>query len=88
MFVDRAVAQANASRQPAINALKNILSIRILAFATPAREHCSVASFGEYALCRTFICIVRVFEGWFSLARDVFADWECSESSGGAAIRQ
>lgn len=42
----RTAAQAKESRQPARKALKNILSRRMLAFMTPAREASSVASLG------------------------------------------
>jgi hypothetical protein len=47
VLVLRDAAHANAKIAPAMTELKNILSIRILALLTPAREHCSVASFGE-----------------------------------------
>jgi hypothetical protein len=43
---DRVHAQANARRHPAMNELAKTLSIRMLAFITPAREHSSVVSFG------------------------------------------
>ena len=50
VFVLSVAAHAKARMQPAITELKKILSGRMLAFVFPAREHCSVASFGEYAL--------------------------------------
>ena len=46
VIVDRRAAQANDRRQPAIKELKKILSIRMFALLTPAREHISDVSFG------------------------------------------
>ena len=43
---ERVHAHAKASRHPAMNALANTLSMRMLAFIVPAREHSSVVSFG------------------------------------------
>jgi hypothetical protein len=43
-FVDKAVAQAKASRHPADTELKNTLSNRMLPFRTPIRETISAVS--------------------------------------------
>lgn len=45
-FVLNSAAQANERRHPAMKELKKILSIRMLALVTPAREHNSVVSLG------------------------------------------
>jgi len=47
VFVLKAAAHANARRQPAMKALAKILSIRMFALATPAREQISTVSLGE-----------------------------------------
>jgi hypothetical protein len=46
VFVMRSAAQANERRQPAMKELKKILSTRMLALVTPAREQISVVSLG------------------------------------------
>lgn len=46
-FVTSETAQAKDKRQPAMKELKKILSIRMFALATPAREHSSTVSLGE-----------------------------------------
>jgi len=51
-------AQANDKKQPAMNEEKKILSMRMFALATPAREHSSTVSLGEYELCTTLTAIV------------------------------
>ena len=43
---ERVQAHAKASRHPAMKELANTLSMRMLAFMVPAREHSSVVSFG------------------------------------------
>nr|POF16356.1 hypothetical protein CFP56_23874 [Quercus suber] len=54
VFVLNSAAQAKARKQPAMNELMKILSTRMLALATPAREQSSTVSFGLYRLTTTF----------------------------------
>lgn len=55
-------AQANDKKQPAMNEEKKILSMRMFALATPAREHSSTVSLGEYELWTTLTAIVLLDE--------------------------